>query len=70
MNEITKSVLRRVGYQSDMARTKSTDFGEMEITVSEFRSIISEIEDWPRAYPFMIDGVKIKVLWDKKCPTT
>lgn len=65
MNEVTKSVLRRVGYHADTARIKGEKIGEFEITESEFRSIIGDMKEWPKAYPFMIDGVSIKIMWNE-----
>jgi len=66
MNEITKSVLRRIGDHCDTAKIKGTAIGEFEVTEAEFKSIISDIRYWPKAYPFMIDGVAIKILWNEK----
>lgn len=64
MNEITKSVLRRIGYHADTAKIKGEKVSEFEITEPEFRSIIGDIPYWPKAYPFMIDGVTIKIVWN------
>jgi hypothetical protein len=38
MNELTKSVLRRVTYQADTARINQRDLGSMEITEQELHS--------------------------------
>ena len=64
MNEITKSVLRRIGYHSDTAKIKNIPISEFEITEPEFKAIISDMREWPKAYPFMIDGVTIKIVWE------
>ena len=64
MNEITKYVLRRIGYHSDTAKIKNQSVTEFEITEDEFKSIISDMRYWPKAYPFMIDGVTIKIVWE------
>jgi len=65
MNEVAKSVLRRVKDQSDGARIRGEkDFGEMEITPNELSAVISELQWWPSSYPLMFDGVKIKILWE------
>jgi len=66
MNEITKSVLRRIGYHSDTARINGVKVEEFEITEDEFKPIIGDMKYWPKAYPFMIDGVGIKILWNEK----
>ena len=63
MNEITKSILRRVDDASLAARVSQIEFPQLEITEQELKSIICDMQHWPKAYAFMIEGVKIKVLW-------
>lgn len=64
MNEITKSVLRRVN-DEQFKISISKKRGEMQITEAELKAIIADLRHWPKAYPFMIDGITVKILWNE-----
>lgn len=67
MNELSKSVLRRAQYHSENGRIAGLiDLGEIEVPEAHFRALMSDINEWIRAYPIMIDGVRLKILWDKR----